>query len=245
MKLNCLIVEDEPLAAKVIENYLSKIDMLRLSGVCYNAIDAFNVLNKKKIDLIFLDIKMPQITGLEFLKTLKSPPKVIFTTAYREYALDGYELDIVDYLLKPISFERFLKAINKVLNQNETKVIEKNAPLSFIDTPLKQYIYVKSDKKNIKVYFKNILYIEGLKDYINIVTNEGKIISYLSLAYMENELPSEKFVRIHRSYIVSLDRIKAYSATSIELPGKILTIGRYYKKHVLSVLDQDCKSSFL
>ena len=238
MKLNCIIVEDEPLAAKVIETYVSKIDGVTLIGKCDNVLDAFNILNKTQVDLMFLDIKMPQITGLDFLRTLKNPPKVILTTAYREYALEGYELDVIDYLLKPISFERFLKAINKVLNQPAPNQNVPRDNYAIIKDYKDIYMYLKSDKKMKKIYLKDILYIEGLKDYIVLITNNEKITTHTSLTYMEEKLPADKFIRIHRSYIVSMDKIKASSVTSIELAGKTFTIGRHYKQQVLKTLDK-------
>lgn len=236
MKLNCLIVEDEPLAANIIEKYIAKIEGLILVEKCTNAISAFNILNKQKIDVIFLDIKMPQISGIEFLKSLKNPPKIILTTAYRDYALDGFELDVVDYLLKPISFERFLKAVNKLLTSSVSQLpviesLHKNS-----DTA--EGIFVKSDKKMVKINFNDIIYIEGLKDYIQIVTSKEKIITYLSLSAIEEKLPRDLFLRVHRSFIVSFKKIKSYTAVSVEVPGKLLTIGRYYKKSVLAKLEK-------
>lgn len=204
MKLNCLIVEDEPLAANVIEKYIGKIEGLILIEKCTNAISAFNILNKQKIDVLFLDIKMPQISGIEFLKTLKNPPKIILTTAYRDYALEGYELDVIDYLLKPISFERFLKAVNKLLFSSAYQLpviqsLSKNSDSG-------ENIFVKSDKKMVKINLNDILYIEGLKDYIQIVTSKEKVITYLSLSAIEEKLPKELFIRIHRSFIVSFKK---------------------------------------
>ena len=236
MKLNCIIVEDEPLAANVIEKYIGKIEGLTLIEKCSSAISAFNILNKQKIDVMFLDIKMPQINGIEFLKTLRNPPKIILTTAYRDYALEGFELDVIDYLLKPISFERFLKAVNKLLSSSFSQLPGKvSLPQN---SEAGESIFVKSDKKMVKIILNDILYIEGLKDYIQIVTSKEKVITYLSLSAIEEKLPQNFFVRIHRSYIVSLNKVKSYTSVSIEIPGKILTIGRYYKKSVLTKLEK-------
>jgi DNA-binding LytR/AlgR family response regulator len=233
--MKCLIVEDEPLAAKVIIKYLDNLDDFELVKVCTNAADAFNILNKERIDLMFLDIKMPQLSGLEFLKTLRKPPRVILTTAYREYALESYELDVVDYLLKPFSFERFLKAINKVLDRN---VVEQTGISESKSEESNSYIFVKSDKKNVKILYSDVLYIEGLKDYVKIKTKNENIISYLTLSKLDKTLPSNSFLRIHRSYIVSLENVKAFTASAIEVPGKTLPIGRYYKDRVMKKLGE-------
>lgn len=233
-KIKCLVVDDEPLAAKVIESYLKKLDGFELAAKCSNAVEAFNQLNSNNIDLIFLDIKMPQITGMDLIRSLTNPPKIILTTAYREYAVESYEHDVVDYLLKPISFERFLKAVSKITNtiSNTTGSItpKENEP---------EYIFVKSNKKQVKVALDEILYIEGLKEYLRIVTSNEKIISYLSLTYMEEKLPSSQFVRVHRSYIVSIDKIRSYTSTELTLTDKTIPIGRHYKQRTLKMLQKD------
>lgn len=231
MKIKCLVVDDEPLAAKVIESYINKIEYLELVAKCPNAVSAFNHLSSSKIDLMFLDIKMPKITGLDLIKSLSDPPKVILTTAYREYAVESYELDVVDYLLKPVSFERFLKAVGKATKQQVDNKTERGKKAS------EEYIFVKSNKKQIKIYLKDILYIEGLKEYLRIVTTEEKVICYLALAYMVEKLPSDQFIRVHRSYIVNLKNIKSFSSTEVNIAGKTIPIGRHYKQSALSTLE--------
>lgn len=230
-KIKCLIVDDEPLAAKVIESYINRVEVLELSATCSTAVEAFNHLNSSKIDLIFLDIEMPQITGMDLITSLTNPPKIILTTAYREYAVESYEHGVVDYLLKPISFERFLKAIGKItLNQTVPKESE-------LPTETKQkFIFVKSNKKQVKVALDKILYIEGLKEYLQIITHDEKIISYLSLTYMQEKLPSDRFIRIHRSYIISIDKIKSFSASEVSLAAKTIPIGNHYKQSALEAL---------
>ena len=235
MKIKCIIVDDEPLACKVLENHIKKIEDLELVAKCNNAIEAFSVLSNKEIDLMFLDIQMPQVTGLELLRSLKNPPRVIITTAYREYALDGYEFDVVDYLLKPISFERFFKSINKVFNTVRANILDKNNSLSSRDEN-NQFIFVKVDRKNIKISLNNLIYIESIKDYVKIVTEENSHITYLKIGYLEEKLPVEKFIRVHKSYIINVEKIKSYTPIEVEMRGKIIPIGRYYKQKVISTL---------
>jgi DNA-binding LytR/AlgR family response regulator len=197
---------------------------------------ALNVLREKHVDLIFMDIQMPQITGTEFLKTLKHPPKVIITTAYREYAMEGFELDVVDYLLKPITFERFLKSVNKYyqINQDEIQVVSGNNSEKLPDDT---FIYIKENKKVIKIYLSEIKYIEGLSEYVQIYTEKRKIITKTSMAQMDEKLSSDSFLRIHKSFIVSINKIEAFTANTIEIQGKELPIGRSYKNAVLSALN--------
>lgn len=234
MAIKCIIVDDEPLAIEVIESYIDRITDLEIVAKCKNALTAFELLQKEKVDLIFLDIQMPKLTGLDFLKSLKYPPKVILTTAYRDYALEGYELDVVDYLLKPISFERFLKAVSKVYDVNTTTEEEKDAiPES------EEYIYLKADKKMVKVRLHEILYIESLKDYVRVSTSNKDVITHQKISYLEEKLPEECFLRIHRSFIVALRKIETYSASTIEVPGKELPIGRMYKEQVLERLNSE------
>lgn len=235
MKTRCLVVDDEPLAINVIKSFLDRLDQLELVNTCSNAIDAFNVLSNEKIDLLFIDIQMPQMTGLEFLKALKSPPKVIITTAFREYAMEGYELDVVDYLLKPVSFDRFLKAINKVTDQASHE--EDNSRVGMSSTEEDPYIFVREDKKMRKIVVKDIEYIESIKDYVKIITNDHVFTTYLQISYLEKKLPEESFVRVHRSFIVGIGHIKAYSSTDIEIGDQSIPIGRHYKSHVMSLLD--------
>jgi DNA-binding LytR/AlgR family response regulator len=240
MKTKCIIVDDEPLAIEVIENYLDKISGFEIVAKCSSAIEAFEVLKTKKIDLMFLDIQMPELTGIEFLRTTNSPPKVIITTAHRKYAIEGYELDVVDYLLKPISFERFFKAINKFTGSTEKSV--QVAAEESTNGEIQDFIYVKENKKVIKIYLNTILFIESIKDYVTIHTTDKNITSKITISQMEIELPENKFLRIHRSFIVSLDKIDAFTASSIEIGKKELVIGRSYKQNVLKVLNYSSKN---
>lgn len=236
MKTKCLIVDDEPLARDLIRGHVEKLENFEIVAECSDAMKALNVLREKQVDLIFMDIQMPQITGTEFLKTLKHPPKVIITTAYREYALEGFELDVVDYLLKPITFERFLKSVNKYyqLSQDDVQVIS-NATSEKL--PEESFIYIKENKKVIKIYLSEIKYIEGLSEYVQIFTEKRKIISKISMSQMEEKLPSDSFLRIHKSFIVSIGKIEAFTANTIEIQGKELPIGRSFKNAVLNALN--------
>lgn len=231
MKIRCLIVDDEPLAINVVKSFVERLDQLELVTTCSNAVDAFNALSSEQIDLIFIDIQMPQMTGLEFLKTLKNPPKVIITTAYREFAMEGYELDVADYLLKPISFDRFLKAVNKVTDEPDTK---RTVVPSSEEDP---YIFVREDKKMRRIVVKDIQYIESIKDYVKIITDGHVFTTYLQISYLEKKLPEESFMRVHRSFIVGICHIKAYSSTDIEIGDQSIPIGRHYKNQVMSQLD--------
>ena len=234
MKTKCIIVDDEPLAIEVISSHLSKISDIEVVAECDTAVKAFEVLQKKNVDLIFLDIQMPEITGLEFLKTLNNPPKVIITTAYRKYAIDGYEMDVLDFLLKPVSFERLLKAIDKYYKYASTsvKVVRSQSG----ETGETDFIYVKENKKIVRLELKDVLFIESLKDYVVIHTADKKIITKISLSSLEKKLPAERFLRIHRSYIAAVDKIDAFTPSSVEIGKKELTIGRSYKNSVMKSL---------
>ncbi|MDP3148661.1 MAG: response regulator transcription factor [Ignavibacteria bacterium] len=231
---NCIIVEDEPLAAEIIEGYLKNFSEVFLLGKFENSIAAFNFLKKKKVDLMFLDIRMPQVSGIDFLKILSNPPKVIITTAYRDFALDGYELDVVDYLLKPISFERFFKAMDKFYKSDERNV---NDSLILQKPADENFIYVKAERKVMKVYLKEICFIESLKDYTILHLNGKKIITHQLISSFEEQLACKGFIRIHRSYIVSISKIEAVTSVSIEIHGKELPIGRNYKNELLKILN--------
>ncbi|MBL6446983.1 response regulator transcription factor [Fulvivirga sp. 29W222] len=234
MKIRCIIVDDEPLAIEVIESYIARLENIEIVAKCSNALKAFDILKKEPVDLIFLDIQMPKLTGLDFVKTLQNPPKVIITTAYRDYALEGYELNVVDYLLKPISFERFLKAVSRVYH---TDISHGASEISNDIESEEAYIFLKADKKMVKVQLRDILYIESLKDYVRIKTCDKEVITHQKISYLEEKLPEECFLRIHRSFIVAVKKIETYSATSIEVPGKELPIGRLYKDQVLESLN--------
>jgi len=236
MKTKCLIVDDEPLARDLIRGHVEKLENFEIVAECSDAMKALNVLREKQVDLIFMDIQMPQITGIEFLKTLKHAPKVIITTAYREYALEGFDLDVVDYLIKPITFERFLKSVNKYYqaNQDDVNVISNGFAEK---VPEATFIYIKENKKVIKVYLSEIKYIEGLSEYVQIFTDKRKIITKTSMAQMEEKLSTENFLRIHKSFIVSISKIEAFTANTIEIHGKELPIGRSFKNAVLNALN--------
>jgi two-component system, LytTR family, response regulator len=233
LKTKCIIVDDEPIAIRVIKNHLHQFNDIEIVAECKNAIQAFEELKKKKVDLIFLDIQMPQLTGIEFVKTLLNPPKVIITTAYRDYALEGYELNIIDYLLKPISFERFLKAINKYYQQSSTNEIEIKLDENSLDN---QFIYVKENKRMHKIYLQEIYYIESMKEYVAIYLNDRKIIAKNTLSNFEEKLPGNQFIRIHKSFIISIPKIRSFNSTSIEIKDINLTISRHYKEGVMKAL---------
>jgi DNA-binding LytR/AlgR family response regulator len=232
MSLRCIIVDDEPLAIEILESYVAKVDQLQLVSTFRNAVSAFTFLQQNQVDLIFLDIQMPKLSGIDFLKTLKDPPKVIFTTAFRDYAIQGFELEIVDYLLKPIPFDRFLKAVAKVLHQPSTPppVPQKHDGLG------DNYVYFKVDKKMIKTKMADVLYIESIKDYVKVKTQEKEIVTQQKISYLEESLPREQFLRIHRSFIVNLEKIDAYSATDVEIGKHSIPIGRNYKNDVMKIL---------
>jgi DNA-binding LytR/AlgR family response regulator len=239
MKTKCMIVDDEPLAQRVIESHIEKLDDLELVCKCSNGLEAMNLLKKQKVDLVFLDIQMPELSGVEFLKSLQNPPSVIFTTAYRNYAIDAFELDVLDYLLKPVTFERFIKSINKYyekVNAKTPKVFETKTE----EGDDFSFIYVRQKKTMIKVLLKDILYIESLKDYIRIFLENGKsLMTKQKISTMIELLPDKNFIRVHKSYIVNIEKIKTLSPTSIGLADKMIPIGRSYKAYTLSELGYD------
>ncbi|MDP4264275.1 MAG: LytTR family DNA-binding domain-containing protein [Bacteroidota bacterium] len=234
--LNCVIIDDEPLAREVIHRFIERIPSLRAVAECSNAIQAMTVLQQNDVHLLFVDIQMPEILGTEFIKILKNPPKVIITTAYPQYALEGYELDVVDYLLKPIQFERFLKAINKVLQQ--TGIASQALPPAPEKQPVKNdpYLYFRTDRKMMKVMIADIIYIEGMKNYIKIVTGNGAIITKYSMAAAEAMLPEDLFIRVHRSYIVPKAKIRSFTSETIGIGNKEIPIGKLYRNEVLKSL---------
>ena len=235
MSLTCIIVDDEPLAIEIVEAYLEKIEQIKLLGTFRNAIDAFAFLQEHSVDLIFLDIQMPKLSGLDFIKTLKNPPKVIFTTAYRDYAIEGFELEVVDYLLKPIPFDRFLKAVAKVLHQPTTPL-----PASLkTESATDDYVYFKVDKKMVKTRMAEVLYIESVKDYVKVRTAEKEIVTQQKISYLEESLPRPQFLRIHRSFIINVEKIDAYSATDVEIGKFSFPIGRNYKNDVMKALGRN------
>lgn len=232
--VNCLIVDDEPMAREILKNHLQKVDAVNVVATCKNAIEAFNEINSNKIDLIFLDINMPEISGLSFAKSINSNTKVIFTTAYREYALDGFNLQAVDYLLKPISFERLLQAVNKFIGENHVE--EASSPPD-LKLDRNDFIFVRADRKMIKINFSKISFIESYSDYLKIHLDDKIVITRETITSIEAKLPKNEFIRIHRSYIVSIAEIESFTNEIIEIHKKTLPISRSYKKDVLARLE--------
>lgn len=236
-KIKCLVVDDEPPAREILKQHIGGVDALELAGTCANAVDAISFLRDHPVDLIFLDIQMPQLLGTNFIRTLKSPPKVIFTTAFRKYALEGFELDAVDYLLKPISFERFLKGINKVMQINFASDHSTSPSNENHKEVANSFLYFRTDRKMVKVFFNDILFIEALKDYIKIVTNGRTIVTKYVLTTLAELLPADEFLRIHKSYIVAITKIESFNADSIQIAKHELPIGRLYKYDVGRILN--------
>ncbi|RYY14748.1 MAG: response regulator transcription factor [Chitinophagaceae bacterium] len=232
-KIHCMIVDDEPPAVETLRTYVESVSSLKLQAVCYNAIEASNVLRTAQVDLLFLDIQMPHLLGTDLVRTLKSPPAIIFTTAYRKFAVDGFELDAVDYLLKPISFERFLKSVNKVIHHRATAVTEK--PVFARNEPslqLPSYVNLRVDRKNLKVNLDEILFIESLKDYVKVVTTTKVIITKQSISFLEETLQYQQFLRIHRSYLISVDKVESFTNNSVGIGKHELPISRMYRLEV-------------
>ena len=230
MKIKTLLVDDEPLALEVIESYLRNFPDLEIVAQCNDAIKAFQILQQKQIDLIFLDVKMPGLLGTDLIKSLKDPPKVIFTTAYSEYAVDGFELNAIDYLVKPISFDRFLKAIDKTLKHfgnNKPVLMEEKPAASGMD----KFIYLKVERKMVKINVNEICWIESIKDYVKVVLSDKIYLSKQKISLLEELLPEDQFCRIHRSFIIAIARVEAYYSYAVEILGKELPIGRNYKQH--------------
>ncbi len=233
-KIICLAVDDEPPALEILKQYIGSVSNLQLAGTCANAVEALNFLRRQTIDMIFLDIQMPNLLGTDLMRTLVKPPKVIFTTAFRKYAVEGFDLDAVDYLLKPISFERFLKAVNKVMQTNFKESDDIDRGNDSINPAA--FITVRADRKNIKVALHDILYIESLKDYIKIVTALKSIVAKQSISSVEEMLPAKSFIRIHRSFIVAITKINSFTSDTIEIGKYELPISRMYRHEVEKIL---------
>jgi len=231
LKYNCLVVEDEPLAAEILTDYIKQVPFLELRAVCTDALYALEWLQKEKIDLLFLDIHLPRLKGMEFLESLKNPPRTIITSAYKDYALQGFELDVVDYLLKPVRFNRFLKAVNKLKEQPEGGL----PPLS--PRAERTHLFFNVGRKKVKIFLDEILYIESLREYIKINTAEKSILTKFQLGEIEELLSRNNFIRVHRSFIVAKDKISAFTTTDIEINAIQIPIARSYKELVLSVLE--------
>lgn len=236
MKLKAILVDDEPHAIEVLDNYLVNFAEIEVAARCQDAIQAFQVLQQQKIDLMFLDVKMPGLKGTDLLRSLKNPPKVVFTTAYQDYAVEGFDLNAVDYLLKPIPFERFLRAMDKVFTglniTHQSVVVAQKAAQPSQDV----FLYLKVDRKMVKVNVTDIYWIESLRDYIKVVLKDKALISKQKISLLEELLPEDGFIRIHRSFIVSVDKVDSYHSHKLEVDGKELPIGRNFRN--------DCQRRF-
>jgi DNA-binding LytR/AlgR family response regulator len=243
-KIHCLAVDDEPPALLLMERYINAVPILRLAGKSANAVDALTILQEQPVDLIFLDIQMPYILGTDFIRSLADPPKVVFTTAFRKFAVEGFELDAVDYLLKPISFERFLKAVNKAMKlnlplaQGLTPGLAQSLPQETIRIPEMDtaFLFLRADRKNLKIQLKDILFIESLKDYIKVVTKDRTIVSKQSISTIEENLPDQAFLRIHRSFIVSRTKVDSFTSGIIQIGKYELPVSRSYRHEVEKAL---------
>jgi len=239
MTINCIVIDDEPFAIEQMEDYIKRLPFLNLLASFDNAIDSISFIKENNVDLIFLDIQMHEISGIRLLEILNNPPKIIFTTAYEKYAIKGYELNVVDYLLKPISFERFLKAANKVydlLMNNASVNFNNENKLNKLDT--KDFIFVKASNKMQKILFSDILYIEGMKDYLRIHTVSEKIMTLQSFKKIISVLPENYFLRIHKSFVISLNRIETIERNKVKIGEKLIPIGDSYKKVFLAELER-------
>lgn len=216
--INCIVVDDEPIAISILEKHIVRYGQLRLVAKCPNALEAFDALHSKQVDLIFLDIKMPAINGIDFLKSLKHPPKIIFTTAFSEHAIDGYELDVVDFLLKPITYERFERSMEKLFRR---------APVQ--DAPEKEYSFFKVSGQLVKVYHGDIRYARSVKDYVQLITTKGSMLTYMTMKQLAELLPNPPFVRIHRSYMVNTQQLQAVGKRQVQVADEWLPIGKMYR----------------
>jgi len=238
--IRCLIVDDEPLALHILEDYISKIPFLQLVKATTNPIEALTLVQEKLVDLVFLDVQMPELTGIQFLRIANGKAKVILTTAYPQYALEGYELDVIDYLLKPIAFDRFFKSVQKaqaVLQPAATPVQPEPIQQQKQQDLLSDFIFVKTEHKIQKVYLNDILFIEGLKDYISIFTPAERIITLQNMKKMEDALPEKHFIRVHKSYIVSINKIDSIERSRIFIGDKIIPVGDTYREEFFKIVD--------
>ena len=231
--IKCMIVEDETLAQQVIQSHLQKIDTCELVAICNNALEAKQVLNKFEVDLMFLDIQLPGMTGLHFLRSLANPPLVVLTTAYSEYAVESYEFNIIDYLLKPISFERFRKTIDKIIDGGSFTRFQNKK-----DSLPADHIFIKSNGKFVKVNFSEITYIKGMKDYLKIHTKDSRLVTHQTMNEMEKLLPVKQFTRVHKSYIIAMAHIKSIYGNSIEMADVTIPVGITYKDKVLHLINK-------
>jgi DNA-binding LytR/AlgR family response regulator len=233
--VKCIIVDDEPLARDVIRRYIQKVPTIVLLGEFGNAIDATIFLQENTVDVIFLDIRMPQLNGTDFVRSLRNVPKIIFTTAHKEYAHEGFELDVTDYLLKPIRFDRFLRAVNKAFPQRPADNMVNHPVIAEESRPALSFIYLRVERKMIKVFLDDILYIESDKDYVKVFTDKSYILTRQTIASVEAMLSESLFTRIHRSYIISLNKIKSFTADTVEIGDKELPVGKLYRNSFLKL----------
>ncbi|MCB0545030.1 MAG: LytTR family DNA-binding domain-containing protein [Saprospiraceae bacterium] len=226
--IRCLVVDDEELARTLLENYIARVPGLEPIAFCANPLEAMNILRKETVDLLFLDIQMPELTGIEFLRTLQQKPVVVFTTAYADYALEGYSLDVTDYLLKPFSFERFLQAVNKAGAALQAKTAAP-APQSGSQLPEKDYLLIKADHKVHRIKYGDIVYIQSMREYVAFHTDNGRILSLNSLKQLEEELPPERFIRVHKSYMVAIGRINTMEGNLLHVGKEKIPVGANYR----------------
>lgn len=234
MILRCVIVEDEPLAAEILAEYVSQTPFLQLTHICNDAIQALDVVRQNPVDVLFLDINLPKLNGLEFLKTLLHQPRVIITSAYHEFAVEGFDLQVTDYLLKPIEFSRFTKAVNKLLQPQ--RLSDLTPPAKPAAQPVRPYYFFTVNKRSVKIYLDEILFIESLKDSVSIVTKSKAYHTHYQLGELEDLMRSDNFLRIHRSFLVAIDKIESFSAAEVEIAGRTLPIGRSHKLYVMERL---------
>ncbi|WP_333819749.1 LytR/AlgR family response regulator transcription factor [Ohtaekwangia sp.] len=234
-KLRCLLVDDEPPALDILQTYIEATPMLEIAGACHHAMAAFEFIQQNHVDLIFLDINMPKLTGIDFLRALPSPPKVIFTTAHRDYAVDGFDLGAVDYLLKPYSLDRFLRAVHRAINPEQKHQAVANR--ESLATENERFLYVRADRKMVKIMVEEIRYIESLKDYVRIFLPEKQVITKQTITALEEMLPEHDFMRIHRSFIVALNKIDSYNLNSVFIGKTELPIGPLYKHELAKKLN--------
>ena len=234
-KINCIVVDDEPLAIELLERHIQQFAQLKLVATCWNAIEAFEIVKRTAVDIIFLDIQMPGLSGIQFVKSLQNPPAIIFTTAYREYAVESYELDVIDYMVKPITMDRFFKSITKYFDKIGNPVILKE---NTTIVPLEDdYIFVNTNRKFVKIIFRDVLYVESIKDYVQIHLTDSRITTKDKISVFEQKVPSY-FMRVHRSYIVNTQKIKSYTMQVLDIEKSEVPIGISYKKEVMRMLQQ-------
>lgn len=230
----CLIVDDEPPAREVLKRYVQQVPVLKFAGECANALQAITTLKNQQVDLLFLDIQMPQVSGLDLIAMLKQAPKIILTTAFEQYAVKAFELDVIDYLVKPIRFERFLKAVMKALPDNDIAAGSQSSIAPESVAPA--FLYFRADRKMVKVFLDEILYIESLKDYVKITSTRGTIVTKYSMAALEAMLPAPAFLRVHRSFLVAIGKVDSFTQDEIEIQKMAIPIGKLYKQQVLKSL---------